>query len=522
MDIHPTSAVSLSIPDDLTIPEFFLDHESDPDRPQRNAIPCLVEDGSGRKINYEELRDRTNGLANALSSLYSIDYPVVIWAVHRLRAIVSPANPDFSRHELEFQLKATKAVLLIVHQDALDTAISAANAVGLPSNRILVLESGSAIWVSIIPCVWSQWTPFPLRKLNAGEGKTKLAFLSFSSGTTGTPKAVAIPHIAVIANTLQLAAHNKWEDRRYRPGDVAIGDIYGLLHYLLYCAMTIVVVPRFNFENMLKSIVKHRISHLMIVPPQAILLCKHPAMKKYNLNIIRYIMIGAAPLSDEINHRLFELFPDAHIGQGYGMTETCTVTTMWSAGQLVPGTVARVVKTDGSLGGYNDVGELVIKSPSNALGYHNNELATKETFINGWVKTGDEVKITPDGELWEIMKVRGFQVAPADLEGTILDHSDVADACVVGIPSSFDGESPMAWVQITADAAERVERDPRCLEEIRTSIIKHVADKHLKYKHLTGGVEFVDSIPKTPSGKLLRRVLRERAKELRSATKAKL
>jgi len=232
------------------------------------------------------------------------------------------------------------------------------------------------------------------------------------------------------------------------------------------------------------------------------------------------------------------LFPDAHIGQGYGMTETCTVTSIWSierkrgfsggAGKLIPGVTARVVKTDGTLGGYNDIGELVVKAPSNALGYYNNEKATKETFIDGWVRTGDEVKITPDGELWiidrikEILKVRGFQVAPAELEGTLLDHPDVSDTCVVGIPDEFSGEIPLAFVVLTVDAAARVKTNPSDLEGIRASILKHVADNKIAYKHLAGGVEFVESIPKTPSGKLLRRVLRERAKELRKAPKAKL
>ncbi|KAJ6620831.1 acetyl-CoA synthetase-like protein [Mycena sp. CBHHK59/15] len=515
-DIYSASTGTLpSIPTDLSIPQFFLDHQLDPTRPQRHGIPCLIDDGSGRQISHGELQERTFGLANALESLYFIvllfsrnhvDYPVVIWAVHRLGGIISPANPDFSHYELEFQLRATRTTLLIAHPDVLDTSLSAAQAVGLPNERILVLNGPNVLSMESLP--------FTEHRMRPGDGKTKIAFLSFSS-----------------ANTLQLAAHSR--TGRYRPGDIAIGDIYGLV-----VNMTLVVVSKFNFERMLKSIVRHRISHLVIVPPQAVLLCKHPAVKSYDLSGIRYIMIGAAPLSDEVNEMLFRLFPDAHIGQGYGMTETCTVTSIWpierkrgisgSAGQLVPGVVARVVKTDGTLGRYNEVGELVVKSPSNALGYHNNQQATKETFVDGWVRTGDEVKISPDGELWiidrikEIMKVRGFQVAPAELEGTLLDHRDISDACVVGVPDDFSGEVPLAFVVLSVDAAGRVERNPDCLQEIKVSILKHVADHKVGYKHLAGGVEFVESIPKTPSGKLLRRVLRERAKELKKAAKAKL
>ncbi|EEB94674.1 hypothetical protein MPER_06473, partial [Moniliophthora perniciosa FA553] len=153
-------------------------------------------------------------------------------------------------------------------------------------------------------------------------------------------------------------------------------------------------------------------------------------------------MIGAAPLSNEINHQLFQLFPNAHIGQAYGMTETCTATTCWPiekqrgtsgcAGQLMPGVKARILKPDGTLAGFNESGELLIYSPSNALGYYNNPEATKETFIDGWVRTGDEAKFDENMEIWildrikEIMKVRGFQVAPAEIEGCILDHADVS------------------------------------------------------------------------------------------------
>ncbi|KAJ7695976.1 phenylacetyl-CoA ligase [Mycena rosella] len=570
-DIYSASSGTLpAIPDDLTIPQFQLDHCTGPKRSSKT--PCLIEDASGRQVFLEEVRERTQGLTNALSSLYSIgeedvvllfsrnhlDYPIALWAVHRVGGIVSPANPDFSRKELEFQLKATKATLLIIHPDALDVSVAAARETGLPMDRILVFDVPNAkasnfITVDGLIKRGLRMKAFSDRRLRPGEGRTKLALLSFSSGTTGTPKAVAIPHIAVIANVLQLAAHSKvneecgeWKDRRYRPGDVAIGvlpfyHIYGLvvnLHFLLYCAMTIVVVPKFNFEGMLRSIVRHKITHLMIVPPQAVLLCKHPAVKKYDLSGIRYIMIGAAPLSDEVNEKLFRLFPDAHIGQGYGMTETCTVTSIWpierkrgisgSAGQLVPGVIARVVKTDGTLGGYNEVGELVVKAPSNALGYYNNPQATEETFIDGFVRTGDEVRITPEGELWiidrikEIMKVRGFQVAPAELEGTLLDHPDVSDACVVGVPDEYSGEVPLAFVVLSEDAARKVTQSPGALQDITTSILKHVADNKIAYKHLAGGVEFVDSIPKNPSGKLLRRMLRERAKELRKVVKAKL
>ncbi|KAF9455785.1 hypothetical protein BDZ94DRAFT_1277319, partial [Collybia nuda] len=376
------------------------------------------------------------------------------------------------------------------------------------------------------------------RVLKPGEARTKLAFFNFSSGTTGKPKAVAIPHYSLIANIIQVAAHNKVnedycdrKDQRYRLGDIAIG---AMPDDNILLQMSVVVVPRYSFVEMLNSIVRHRISHLLLVPPQVILLCKHPAVKKYELHrYIRFLMCGAAPLSFELNRQLFELFPDAHVGQSYGMTETCTVTNMWpiarkrgtpgSGGQLIPGTVARVMKTDGSLAGYDEAGELMIKTPSVALGYADNVEATRETFVDGWVRTGDEVKIDKNGEIWILdrLKVRGFQVAPAELEGCILEHGDVSSVCVVGVPDDYSGEVPMAFVVLTFEAARRVNQDPSTAERIKGSIVKHVADNKVTYKHLVGGVEFIDMIPVSPSGKLLRRILRDEAKEMRKS-KAKL
>ncbi|KAF8651008.1 hypothetical protein AX16_004966 [Volvariella volvacea WC 439] len=588
MEIHSPSAVLPNIPDDLTVPQFIFDFKH-PSRPKRIGgkgttyegvvPPWFIEDETGRKISETELRERTDALANALKARFSIkdddvvllfsrnhvDYPVAIWATHKLGGVISGANPDFAANELVYQIEATKATVVITHPDSLPTVLSAAKETHITPDRIVVfnkpaIKSSHPVkvdgFVSINELVEqgrSLPPQFVERKLAKGEAKTKLAFLSFSSGTTGRPKAVAIAHYSIMANVIQMAAHNRvnedycaWEDQRYRAGDVAIGvlplyHIYGLvinLHFILYCSMSLVIIPKFHFVDMLNSIVRHRITHLMLVPPQVVLLCKHPAVKNYELHrYIRMVMCGAAPLSHEVNQQLFELLPNAQVGQAYGMTETCTATAMWpintkrgrsgSAGQLLPGTIARVIKQDGSLAGYDEVGELVIKTPSVALGYANNEKATKETFVDGWVVTGDEVKIDRNGELWildrlkEIMKVRGFQVAPAELEGCLLDHGDVSNACVVGVPDDYSGEVPLAFVVLSAKALDRVKKDTsgKEAERIKQSIIKHVADNKVAYKRLAGGVEFVDVIPTSPSGKLLRRVLRERAKELRTKQK---
>jgi len=464
-----------------------------------------------------------------------------------------------------YQLKTTKSKLLICHPYVAEVALAAGRQSGIAADHIIVMHKLSRKSPIPFPTIEELVTDglarpklFTERTLNPGEAKTKLAFLCFSSGTTGKPKAVAIPHYAVMANVIQMAFFNKvnenytsWEKRRFRVGDVAgavlpFFHIYGLvinLHFLIFSGVAIVVIPKFNFLEYLKSIDRFKISHLLLVPPQAVLLCKHPAVKKFDLKHVRFAMSGAAPLSAELTMQLVKVLPNATIGQGYGMTETCTSVSMvpitqhigklGSAGQLMPGCVARVVKSDGTLGGVGEEGELVVKGPQMALRYSNNEQATKETFQDGWVRTGDEVKFDADGNLFivdrlkEILKVRGFQVAPAELEGHLLDHRDVADVCVVGIPDEYSGEIPLAFIVLEASTAERVKKHPKEAEKVKASICKHVSDAKVQYKWLVGGVEFVDVIPKNPSGKLLRRLLREKAKELRgfklgTAAKAKL
>ncbi|KAH0832171.1 hypothetical protein J3R83DRAFT_13084 [Lanmaoa asiatica] len=547
---------------------FFLDSHH-PLRPVRQAgVPWLIEDATGRPIHFEELRTRTFGLANALKARYgiktndgddetcviSLDYPLAMWATHRLGGVVSGANPAYTADELLYQMQTTSATLVITHPVSLSTAVSAARRAGLPETRVVVFGEVPGSTCTTVEALIQEGLRidrcFVEPKLKPGEAKSKIAFLNFSSGTTGKSKAVAISHYGPIINVIQMAVHNKvnqderaWEDRRYRPGDVAAGSkssepmffAWSSLSYWrrrgdVILQVTLVVVPKFSFIDFLQGIARHKITLLMLVPPQIVLLCKHPATKGYDLSGIRYMMCGAAPLSADLMSKVTEVLPNAQLGQGYGLTESSTTIAMFStetkigvpgsAGRLLPGVVARVVKADGTLARFNEPGELHVKMASLALGYWNNEEA--------WLRTGDEVTINEDKEVFivdrlkEIMKVKGFQVAPAELEGCLLSIPEVADACVVPVPDEYSGEVPMAFVVLHAHVAKRVTENPGEAENVKADITKFVADNKVAYKKLTGGIEFVDVIPKNPSGKLLRRVLRDRAREMKAKPKAKL
>ncbi|KAF8315906.1 phenylacetyl-CoA ligase [Clavulina sp. PMI_390] len=565
-----TSALPLlpdHLRDDVTIPQFFLDSQH-PLRPHRQPNnPWLIDNGTGRSYNQEEVRERVFGLANALSSIYGInecffaDYPVALWAVHRLGAIVSCANPAYTASELEYQLRTTKAKFIISHASSLDAAIAATGALGLPPTAPRSLPTIQSLIERGLSDLNTKGPHFVERKLGKGEAKTKVALLSFSSGTTGRPKAVAISHYNVISNVIQHGAAWRtndptlaWEDQRVRDGDVATGvlpmfHIFGLvvvLHVHVFMGVPLVVFPRYSFPEFLDAIVKRRITHLYVVPPQLIDLLKRPETRQHNLSHIRCILVGAAPFSSTTVHEIRRLLPGVDLGQGYGMTETSTAVTMWplsqrgkatagSTGQLVPGWEAKVVKTPADdvtgaieeLAGYDEPGELYVRGPSNALRYEGNAIATKETFLpGGWVRTGDQVRIAPNGDVFvvdrlkEVLKVKGNQVAPAELEGHLLGHPDVRDACVVGVPDEYAGELPFAFIALQPRPLKKIQSatgSARSEIEAATkhSIGKWVEDHKIKYKWLAGGIAFVDAIPKNPSGKLLRRLLKDEARRIK-------
>ncbi|KAI0706143.1 phenylacetyl-CoA ligase [Cytidiella melzeri] len=566
------------IPDDVTLPQFILDSWH-PHRPvNKHLNPVLVEDSTGKQVGFAELRARTFGLANEMKAQWGIesdvvcifspnhvDYPVAVWAAHRLGAIVTTANPAYTADELLYQLDLTKASVIFSHSASLKTAEQAARDAGIPPSRIVILDSpevNSGQYTTLERMISEGLLKLPTfeeRRLKPGEAKTKIALLNFSSGTTGRPKAVAIPHYAVMANVIQMAHYGRAADAttaRYKPGQVVLAalpfyHIYGLIvvmHFYIFVGFSLVVMPKFTIEGLLHNIQHYRINHLLLVPPMIVSLAKNPIVPNYDLTSVTLCMCGAAPLSAELTRQYCERIPSSAIGQGYGMTETATtltfphidmkVGTLGCGGQLLAGNVCRVLKADGSWAGYNEPGELIVRGPTAALCYYNNPKATEETFLyfdgkpDRWVRTGDEVYINEIGEVFvvdrmkEIMKVRGFQVAPAELEGHLLSHPDVADCCVVGIPDEYSGEVPLAFVVPSHDAQERIKRDSQEVTRIKDSIVKYVHDHKVNYKRLAGGVEFVETIPKNPSGKLLRRFLRDKAKEIVAAragsAKAKL
>ncbi|KAJ9478563.1 putative Oxalate--CoA ligase (putative) [Pseudozyma hubeiensis] len=576
------------LPDDLDVYGCMYEYFP-PSRPdlRNTGLPLLIDEETAQEFTFQQSKEITDLLSVALSevcglgpdtraSIYatnSVYFLMTIWATHRIGATLSPANPAFLAKELTFQLEASDSKLLFISDDevSIKNGLEAAKQANIPKDRVIIIQEPMTVlkysesnygriqrksqgaWTlaglieegrAIVKAKGQAILDSTRHKLKPGEGKTKIAFLSFSSGTTGLPKGVAIQHYAVTSNALQTMAHNKVGNKigapgRFCPGkDVSLGilpqsHIFGLStcsHFVFFAGIANLVMRKFRgIEAMIKTILKYKISVWWLVPPQVVLFCKDPSVEPYLddlRKVSRFAMVGAAPLSDDLSRQFTKRFPDLDWGQGSGMTETCSVTTMLpvgeravmgSAGRLISNTEAKVVDSNGKELGHDELGELWLRGPQITLGYTNNEQATKDTYLpGGWLRSGDEVKISREGDVFfidrlkELIKVKGFQVAPAELEGFLLDHPDVSDCGVIGIQDEAAGELPFAFIALSQDAKKRVKEQE---EAIKSSILKFVADNKVRYKHLCG-VAFLDVIPKTASGKILRREMREMAKKL--------
>jgi acyl-CoA synthetase (AMP-forming)/AMP-acid ligase II len=484
-----------------------------------------------------------------------IDYITACFAVHRLNGITTPANAAYSSSELEYQLKSSGAKALFTCLPLLETALKAAKACGISEDHIYIIELPGASKESpfktltdliaegknlpeLPPLLWSK-----------GQGTRQVAFLCFSSGTSGLPKAVMIAHSNVIANMMQIQSYDEFGrkmlglGRQKVVGLLPLSHIYGLVVVAMssiYRGDGVVILPRFEMKLLLETIQKYKINLMHLVPPIIIgMLQTQEACAKYDLSSVRYIFTGAAPLGGETHVDFEKAFPGIKVGQGYGMTETSTVTTstsehdvmIGSSGSLIPATRAKIIAEDGTeITGYDQRGELLIQSPSVTLGYLNNEKATAEAYIwdedGRWLRTGDVALVTKSAagyehfsivdRMKELIKVKGHQVAPAELEAHLLAHPSVADCTVISVPDEQAGEAPKAFIVKAASVAAKPE------EEVVREICKHVEDHKARYKWLKGGVEFIDVIPKSPSGKILRRLLKDKEHQARKAKGPKL
>jgi len=293
--------------------------------------------------------------------------------------------------------------------------------------------------------------------------------------------------------------------------------IYGFmyLYFLLKVGGTTVTMPRFIPDKFLEYLQKYKVKVLNLVPPIAQFLAKHPLVDNYDLSSCRLAFSGAAPLKEDAEKELLNRHKNImFVGQGYGMTETGMATHLpgfdagkaGNGGRLGVNVEIKVIDPEtGRELGVDEDGEVLLRGPSMMKGYLNRPQATADTIDeDGWVHTGDIGHYDSDNYIFivdrikELIKVKGLQVAPAELESYLMTHPDVQDAAVIGVPDVISGEVPRAFVVV---------KEGRKLTQ--DQLKQYIAERVSPYKQLAGGVVFVNEVPKSPSGKILRRILRD-------------
>ncbi|KAK9442968.1 phenylacetyl-CoA ligase [Metarhizium brunneum] len=570
----PSSPTLPGLPDSITLEEFINNpkYGRHPITESKDPYTCGI---TGLTRSVADVAQRTDYLARGIArrlafnphegtewdrvaclySLNTIDYIPFAHAIHRLAGIVTPASAAYSHQELEHQLRSSGARALFTCVPLLENALKAADAAGIPRERVFLLavpQVASDPGFETIDHLVEQGKslpPLPPLQWVTGQGARQTAFLSYSSGTSGLPKAVMVSHLNVIANIMQIAAVDSVAREQLgvktqtSVGVLPFSHIYGLTMVALlghYRGDQVVVLPKFEPATFLNAIQRFKIEQLSIVPPLLIHIITHrDTVSKYDLSSVRYVFSGAAPLGTEVIEGILKLYPSWSIGQGYGMTEASpgisstseTDRLVGSSGCLLPGSKAKLIDPDGNqVTAHETRGELLVQSPSVVLGYLHNEKANAETFVHHqdgrWLKTGDEVLVrkSPQGtehfvitdRIKELIKVKGHQVAPAELEAHLLSHPFVSDCAVIPVPDPRAGEVPKAFV------VRARESDGRSAEEVAAAVCQHVERHKARHKWLRGGVQFVDAIPKSASGKILRRVLKDKDRADRKDTAAKL
>ncbi|KFF60267.1 AMP-dependent synthetase [Cryobacterium sp. MLB-32] len=493
--------------------------------------PAVVDGKTGESTSYRQLISQINAVAGALAArrvaagtvigLLSPNSPAFTSVFHgilRAGATVTTLNSLYTAEEIEHQLFDAGATWLVTVTALLPAAATAARALGIDDAHLIVLD-GAAGHPSFADLL-AEDAPAPVVHIRPA---THVAVLPFSSGTTARPKGVMLSHTNLVANVQQA---------RDLIGVVPEDRVLALLPFYHIYGMTVllnlafkqraalVTMAKFDFVEFLRLIQDERCTYVFIAPPIAVAVAKHPLIDSYDLSTVHTILSGAAPLDGALAAAVASRL-DCRVLQGYGMTEASPVTHLIpidaphlsraSVGVTVPNMECRLISAetgeeiDLPIEGVSERGELLVRGPNVMLGYLGNEEATRHAIDeDGFLHTGDIATVNALGEVTivdrskELIKYKGYQIAPAELEALLLTHPHVNDAAVIGVNDDDGQEIPKAYVVIVAEVTVTA-------EDIMAFVAERVAP-HKKVRR----VEFIEVIPKTASGKILRKDLRAR------------
>ena len=514
MIIHRSPLADVEIPQ-TTITEHILRRTSEfPDR------VAMIDGPSGRSYTYAQLgemihrfagglavRGFGNGDVLGLMAPNLPEYAIVFHGVAVAGGTVTTINPTYGAEEVRFQLQDAGGTMLVTIGMFAETAGAAI--AGTSVTEVLTLDgaAGTGNALELLTADPIEQVPVDLAE--------QVVVLPYSSGTTGLPKGVMLTHHNLVANCVQTEPCIELREHEVVMAFLPFFHIYGmqvLMNLQLSVGATVITMPRFDLQQALELTQQHRITRFYAVPPVVLAFAKHPLVDEYDLSSIIQICSGAAPLGAELAAEASKRV-GCEVVQGYGMTELspvshCTVEGDFrpgTSGVTVPNTEIRIVDTDsGEDRGVGEEGELWVRGPQVMKGYLNNDAATRDTIDDdGWLHTGDVAvvdefhHVSIVDRVKELIKYKGFQVPPAELEALLVAHHKVADVAVIGVPDDEAGEIPKAFVVLQPGA-------DLTLDEIQAYVGQHVAG----YKQIRL-VSFVEEIPKSPSGKILRRMLRD-------------
>jgi acyl-CoA synthetase (AMP-forming)/AMP-acid ligase II len=482
---------------------------------------ALVDGVTGKAISYAELDTMTRRLAAglaaagvrkgdviALHSPNTILYPVAFYAATRAGATVTTVNALYTAAELHKQLLDSKAKLLVTISPFLPVAEAAIP--GTDVSEVLVLDQAEG-YRSVTELMATD-APEPVIEIDPAED---VAVLPYSSGTTGVAKGVMLTHRNIGTNVAQCEGMLDMDDDERLIAILPFFHIYGmtvLMNLPLRLGATVVVLPKFELQQFLTVLQDHRITRAYVAPPVVLALAKHPAVDGYDLSALRHVVSAAAPLDGELGEACAKRLGIHAVLQAYGMTELSPGTHATraddpepppgSVGKLFPSTEMRIVDAEGNDA---ETGEIWIRGPQVMKGYLGRPDDTDATVdADGWLHTGDIGRMDERGYLYvidrlkELIKYKGYQVPPAELEAVLLTDPRIADAAVIGVVDDEGNEVPKAFVVPAAGA--RLTAD---------DVMEYVAQRVAPHKKVRR-VEFIETVPKAASGKILRRELRAR------------